>query len=366
MPVTASDTITFRGLSRATLARQLLLERAKLPVAQAVERVGPLQAQDPWPPFVALWTRLEGFERQELLQALHDRSVVRATFLRATLHIVGAADFAAQRGAIVPVLTKGVKLLGDRAAGLEQEPVLAAARELLEQAPRTFAELRELLEERFPTVNDRALGHTVRMLLPLVMEPTDDAWGFARVSRFALAEPWLGMRLADDETPDELVLRYLAAFGPATAADIQTWSGLKGMAAVLKRLRPDLLVLRSEAGKELFDLPDAPRPADDTPAPARLLPPFDSLLLAHADRSRLIDDEHRSVVVSKNLRVAATMLVDGRVEGTWAASRTTRAAKLDLRPFGKLTKHARAELEAEGARLLEFTDPGLSHEVQTV
>ena len=149
-------------------------------------------------------------------------------------------------------------------------------------------------------------------------------WGFPPVADFTLADAWLGEPLATDDAPEPLVLGYLAAFGPATAADAQTWSGLTGIKPVLERLRPQVRVFRDERGRELFDLPAAPRPDDDVPAPPRFLPEFDNLVLSHADRTRVLADEHRGFVVTKNLRVRATFLWDGFACGTWALSGRSR------------------------------------------
>lgn len=351
----AGDVITERELGRATLARQLLLERQELPVVTAVERVAGLQAQEPKPPFIGLWSRLVGFRREDLLGALRERAAVRGTAMRGTLHLVGAGDLGPFRSAVAAVLEPVVSRLGDRAEGLDIPKVRDEARRLLAGRALTFNELRPLLVEAFPEVNDRALGYTARMYLPLVMAPTDDRWGFPRDSAFTLAEEWLGGALATG-TADALAVRYLAAFGPASAADFGAWSGLARPGEVFERLRPELRAFRTGAGKEIFDLPDAPRPGGEVPAPVRFLPEFDNLVLAHADRGRLIDDDHRSLVTTKNLRVKATFLVDGRVAGTWTAARKRKVATLTLSPFGKLPRRAVKELTAEGERLLRFVE----------
>jgi hypothetical protein len=350
-------TLTTKQLNRATLARQLLLERVEISVPDAVAQLGGLQAQEPKPPFIGLWTRLAEFQESELQQALLDRAVVRATMMRGTLHLATAADYGAFRAPLQTVLSRGMtSALRDRAEGLEPEAVLPVARELLEERPRTFDELRTLLQGAFPHVNHRALGFAVRMLLPLVMVPTGDRWAFPRVADFTLAESWLGRPVATDEAPEDLVLRYLAAFGPASAADMQTWSGLQGIKGVLDALRPRLASFTDEGGRELFDLPEAPRPDEATPAPPRFLPEFDSLLLAHADRTRVISDEHRPAVVTKNLRVRATFLIDGFVRGTWEIKRSRRRAALTITPFRPLSKRDTGALTAEGGSLLRFTD----------
>jgi hypothetical protein len=352
----ATETLSLRALNRATLARQLLLARQRVPVVDAIELLGGLQAQEPRPPFGALWSRLEGFERDQLGQALHAHEVVRGTLMRGTLHLASAGDYCAFRSALAPVLEQGLRMLGDRAAGLDVGAVVPVARALLETEPRTFTELRGLLLERFPEVNERALGFTVRMLLPLVMVPTGDPWSFPSVSRFTLADEWLGTGLVEQGSTEALVRRHLAAFGPATTADVQSWSGLKGLGKVLDALRPELVVFRDVRGRELFDLPGAPRPDEDVDAPARLLPEFDSLLLAHADRTRIVADEHRSRLVTKNLRVRPTYLVDGMIEGTWTIERTRAVATLVLAPFTAAPKRAKA-LREEADGMLRFLEP---------
>jgi hypothetical protein len=356
----ATETLSLRGLNRATLARQLLLARERVGVAEAVDRLGGLQAQEPKPPFAALWSRLDGFAPDELRAALDGREVVRGTLMRGTLHLVSAGDFGAFRAALQPALAQGLRALGDRAKGLDVDAVLPVARGLLQAAPRTFSELRALLLEEFPDSNERALGFAVRMQLPLVMVPTGDPWAFPSVARFTLADEWLGSTLDDEPSSEPLVLRHLAAFGPSTAADIQSWSGLKGIAKVLDELRPKVVVMHDERGRELFDLPDAPRPGDGAESPLRLLPEFDSLLLAHADRSRLVADEHRGKLITKNLRVRAAFLVDGFVQGTWSTTRTRTAATLELAPFSPLAKRVQRQLSDEAESMLRFLEPDAS------
>lgn len=351
------DVLSARQLNRATLARQMLLERADVSPATAIERLAGMQAQEPRPPFIGLWSRLQEFRREDLHQTLLEREVVRGTLMRGTLHLFSAADYAAFRMAIQPVLDQGLKLLGDRAEGLNSDRVLPVARDLLRERPRTFAEIRSLLVEAFPEVNDRALGFTVRMQLPLVMTPVEHRWSFPANADFALAEDWLGGPLATGDATRELALRYLAAFGPASVADLQTWSGLPKMKPVLDALRPELAIFADERGRELFDLPDAPRPHVDTRAPVRFLPEFDNLLLSHADRTRVIADEHRNLVYQKgNLRLLSSFLVNGVVGGVWRVERKRKTATLRLTPFAPLTKPVKRELEWEGEALLRFIE----------
>jgi DNA glycosylase AlkZ-like len=319
-----------------------------------------MQAQEARPPFAGLWTRVEGFEREELADALRSRRIVRATLMRATLHLMSSRDYALLRAALAPAMTQAMGALGSRAKGLDVAKVLPVARALLDEEPRTFNELRALLAAEFPRVNERALGYSVRLHLPLVMVPTEDRWAYPSAARFTPADSWLAKPLSSDSAPEELVVRYLAAFGPATAADVQAWSGLKGMKPVLEGLRPRLQAFRDERGRELFDLPDAPRPEEDTPAPPRFLAEFDNLVLSHADRTRVLADEHRGVVVTKNLRVRATFLLDGFVRGTWEVERKKAAASLVITPFESLPRAAVKALVSEADALLRFLEEDAS------
>ena len=351
------DVLTRRRLNRATLARQMLLRRERGSVVEVVERLCGMQAQEPRPPFPGLWTRLDGFRREDLHRALHDRTVVRGTLMRGTLHLLSASDYIAHRMTLQPMLSKNLALLGTRAEGLAEEEVLRVAQALLAERPRTFGELRAALVEAFPGVNDRALGFTVRMRLPLVMIPTEDRWGFPADSRFGLAERWLGTAVSDEGNTEALVLRYLAAFGPAAAGDVQQWSGLQGIKPVLESLRPRLALFQDERGRTLFDLPDAPRPVAEIPAPPRFLPEFDNLVLSHADRTRVLADEHRHFILgAKNGRIPATFLVDGWVAGTWRVERKKQAATLAITPFAALPKSTAAALGEEGDALVRFLE----------
>ncbi|HEX3526882.1 MAG TPA: winged helix DNA-binding domain-containing protein [Thermoanaerobaculia bacterium] len=359
----ASPLLTTRQLNRALLARQMLLAREEagtVNVVEAVERLAGLQAQVPRPPFVGLWTRLAGFRREDLLSPLHRREIVRVTAMRGTLHLLSARDYVSLRGALQPGLTRGMQsILRERAAfdfaGLEKQ-----ARAFFSGAPATFDAFRDHLKARDPECDERAMAYAIRTHVPLVQVPTETAWGFPAAADFALADAWLGTPVSTDPAPAEaLVLRYLAAFGPATPGDAQVWSGLQGLREVFAALRPSLVTFRDERKRELFDLPDAPRPADPedmTPAPVRFLPEFDNLVLSHDDRTRIVADEHRPHVVTKNLQVRATFLVDGFVAGTWKTERKKKTAILLIEPFGPLAKATRRALEPEGDALLRFLE----------
>lgn len=227
----SASVLTTADLNRATLARQMLLERASgVGAVEAIQRLAGMQAQEPKHPFVGLWTRIADFDEHDLRDALHDHSVVRATLMRSTLHLLSAVDYAGLRMALQPPPSVALRVLGARAEGLDPERVIPAAKRLLECSPLTFDEIRARLQEQFPDVNDRALGYAVRTLLPLVMVPDDDArWGFGRAVPFTLAESWLDAPLvAGDAAVRALVRRYLGAFGPAGAKDVQAWSGVAG------------------------------------------------------------------------------------------------------------------------------------------
>lgn len=365
--------LTRRELNRATLARQMLLERASgVGVVEAVERLAGMQAQEPKHPFAGLWTRLADFDESALRSALLEREVVRATLMRSTLHLLSAADYAALRMALQPPMSVALRLLGARAQGLEPDEVVPAARALLAGSPLAFDEIRARLHEQFPAVDDRALGYAVRTLLPLVMVPAGGGarWGFERTVRFALADEWLSEPLAErDVATRALARRYLGAFGPASAQDLQAWSGVGGMRAVLDAMRDELVAFTDEGGRrELFDLPDAPRPDAGTPAPPRLLPEFDNVMLAWEDRSRVIADEHRPLVTTKNLRVRATFLVDGVIGGTWTITVKRRVAMLTLEPFAgtRTAKRALKDLQSEAERLVRLVEPDVKEHAVVV
>ena len=351
--------LTLRDLNRATLARQLLLAREKLTTEQAVSRLVALQAQLPRPPFLGLWTRLNGFDRTALHRALIERRIVRVTSLRGTLHLMTAADYLALRASLQPALDKGLEaILRERLSSFDRAAVTKATRAFLTKTPATFDDVRTHLAAKFPRSDQRAMAYAMRLTLPLVQVPAERPWSFEAAAGFALADEWLGRPIPMGSAPaDALVLRYLAAFGPATPADAQAWSALGGLRETFERLRPTLVTFRDERKRELFDLPDAPRPAAETPAPVRFLPEFDNLVLAHQDRTRVLADEYRSRVTTKNLQVRATFLVDGFVAGTWKCERKKQVATITLEPFATLTKKVLGALQEEGDAVLQFLEP---------
>ena len=348
------QSLSKRALNRATLARQMLLAREKAKPVAAVERLAGMQAQVPKPPFIGLFSRLAGFKRVDLRRAIEKREVVRATMMRGTLHLMSRRDYIAFRAPLQPMLTRGyVSVLRGR-ADFDVDTIVREARAFLDGQPHTFEEVRQHLIRKYPKYDERAMGYAVRMQLPLIQVPDDSTWSWPASSAFAIAESWLGEPIANDAKPHNLALRYLAAFGPASVADFQTWSGLPSMRAVFEELRPKLVTFRDERGRELFDLAKAPRPDEATPAPVRFLPEYDNLLLAHDDRSRVIADEHRQRVSTANLRILSTFLVDGFVAGAWSVEK--KAIKIE--PFVKLSKKARDEVQNEADALRRFMEDG--------
>ncbi|MFP2897371.1 winged helix DNA-binding domain-containing protein [Corallococcus sp. 4LFB] len=354
-----SDVLSQQALNRALLARQLLLTREKLTVPRAIEHLVGLQAQLARPPYLALWSRLQGFQRDSLTKLALKRELARGTMMRGTLHLMTAKDYLRYRGLFEPLLTAAMRsVLKERATALDLPALLATAKPFLEEQPRTFEKVRAHLLKHHVGGDERAMGFATRMLLPLVQVPEEGLeWGWPGNAGFTLAESWLGEELSTDDDASPLVLRYLAAFGPATVADMQAWSGIKPLKDAFEKVRGKLVEFRDEKKRVLFDLPKAPRPPEDTPAPVRFLPDFDNLILAHADRTRVVPEEHRALLSTKNLRVLNVFLVDGRTAGTWTTERKKGTATLVCNAFDALKKPVRDALVQEGEDLLRFSDP---------
>jgi hypothetical protein len=338
--------------------RQMLLERENATAIDAIGRLIGLQAQVPRPPFIGLWTRVRGFTRTELTDALRGRTAVRVTSMRGTLHVMTTADYVAMRGALQPMLSRGTQsILRGRGAELDMAALDTEGRNFFGKGAATFDALRDYLKTKHPGADERAMAYAIRTHVPLVQVPTDAVWAFPAAADFTLADGWLSTKVSTAATSAEvLVRRYLAAFGPATPADAQAWSGMGGLRDTFEKLRPTLVTFRDERKRELFDLPDAPRPDEDTVAPVRFIPDFDNLVLSHDDRTRIMAEAHRSRVTLKNLQVRATFLVDGIVAGTWKSERKRKAAVLVIEPFGAVARRTRAALEQEGEQLLAFLE----------
>ncbi|WP_242908967.1 winged helix DNA-binding domain-containing protein [Actinomadura terrae] len=346
-----------RALNRALLARQLLLDRHAMPALDAIEHLVGMQSQAPNPPYVGLWSRLEDFDFGELSALMTERRAARIVLMRGTLHLVSARDARALRPLTQVLLDNYLK--SPRAVPLREvdlAPVVALARTLLEEAPRSDKELRTLLAERWPDLDIDTLVWAVRCSLPLVQVPPRGVWGASGLARHTTLEAWLG-EPHPEPSVDEMVLRYLGAFGPASVQDVQQWSGLTRLGEVVERLLPKLRAFQDGNGRTLYDLPEAPRPDPETPAPVRFVPDFDNLLLSHADRARVITEEHRKRVFTVNGIIRATFLVDGFVHGMWKMERKRGAATLRLAPFTPVPEPARAALAEEADRLLAAAHP---------
>ncbi len=350
-----SEVLSLRTLNRATLARQGLLRRWDLSVPEAIERLVGLQAQTPHSWYVGLWTRLEGFRPEQAADLLVDRRLVRIALMRSTIHLVTARDCLALRPLVQPVIERTMaRSHGKRLTGVDISELVATGRELLEERPLTFADLGARLAQHWPDRDPAALAQAIRAWLPLVQVPPRGVWGRSGPIAHTTAEAWLDRPLDPDPSPEAMVLRYLAAFGPGTVQDAQTWSGLTRLREVFDRLRPRLVDFRDEQGRQLFDLPDAPRPGPETLAPPRFLPDYDNVLLSHADRGRIIGEEDRRRIWTSNGVVPGTVLVDGFVRGTWTIDRHRGGASLLIEPFAPLSKRDRDALSQEGLRLLAF------------
>jgi hypothetical protein len=361
-----ADLFDDRALNRATLARQLLLARTAAPADETIERLVGLQAQEPRDPYVALWSRLEGFRPEELSDLLAERRAVRTIVMRGTIHLVTARDCKALRPLFDGVAARvfGGTPFARNTAGVDKEELLAAARELLEQEPRTRADLGRLLAGRWPDVDPTSLANAVGYLMPGIQIPPRGLWGKTGRATWATTESWLGRRRVRAATPAEVVLRYLAAFGPASVRDATTWSGLTGLRAVFETVRARLVTFRSESGVELFDLPDAPRPDPETPAPVRFLPEYDNVLLGFHDRTRFRPEGLSPPFFTGEERTHGTVLVDGTVRGRWRLAQARRDARLRIEVGGKLTRAQSNEVVEEGDRLLTLLAPGAGHEVE--
>jgi hypothetical protein len=344
-----------RALNRALLDRQLLIERSTMSPAAAVAHLVGLQAQAVRPPHLALRARLRGFAPGDLDRLVADRSVVRLALMRSTLHVVTAADALPLRALLADLLRRvGHGQFGRQLAGVDLAELAEAGTALVQGQPLTFAELGQQLAARWPDRDPNALAQTVRNLVPLVQVPPHGLWDAAGPPRHTTAEQWLGRTLPEDVRVEDYVLRYLAAYGPASVRDMQKWSGLARLAGVVGRLADQLRTYRDPEGTLLFDLADQDPPDPDRDVPVRYLPDFDVVLLSHADRRRIIADEHRPRVFSSGGVIRATVLVDGFVQGRWRLERTGTAAALVVEPFGPLPRRARSALAEEGQGLLQL------------
>jgi hypothetical protein len=339
----------------------LLLRRHEVSAFGTIGHLVGLQAQAPDPPYVGLWTRLAGFLPETLSRMILDRQAVRVALMRNTVHLVTAEDCLKLRPLVQPIIGRNLYSGNPQRAAVEKidaAELIAAGRALLEEQPLTAGELGGLLRERWPDQDPAALARAIRNLVPLVQVPPRGVWGESGPAAHTTVEAWLGRGMDPDLSPEEMVVRYLGAFGPASVKDAQTWSGLSRLRGVFEQLRPRLRTFSDQEGTELFDLPEAPRPDPEVPAPVRFVAAFDNLILSHADRSRVVAAEHRRAIASRNGMVPATFLVDGFVRGTWKVVRERGEATLEIGPFEHLPKQDREGLAEEGERLLGFVTDG--------
>jgi hypothetical protein len=359
-------TLNNRALNRALLERQQLLRRVNRTAAEEIEHLVGQQAQIPTTPYVGLWSRLVDFEASELSDLIERRLAVRASLLRATIHLVTARDYLAIRPLVAPPLQREVLANStygrERLAGIDVEAVIDAGRELTRDEPLSVSELAPRLATRWPDRDPAALAHLVRVLMPGVHATPRGLWGRTGQPKLTSIETWLGAEGLETATRDHtlridgLILRYLAAFGPATPADAMNWSRIPSLGEVFERLRPSLRTYRDSNGRELFDVEDGTLPDPDTPAPPRFLPEYDNVGLGHADRSRILSKAQMRFLAELRWTVGG-LLVDGFFAGVWRARRQRNAASLEIQTFEPLAGADRAGVEEEGLSLLGFLAP---------
>ncbi|MGQ4361092.1 winged helix DNA-binding domain-containing protein [Streptomyces sp. SAS_272] len=355
----AGPVLDARSLNRATLARQLLLRPAELSAKAAVEHLLGLQAQNVKPPYYALAARLDGFAAEHLSGLMADREVVRIVSMRSTIHTHTADDCLTLRPLVQPARERELTTFRKGLVGVDLDRLAVLARDLVEDEPRTMGQLREALTEEWPDADPQSLAVAARCRLPLVQVTPRGLWGRSGQVALTTAEHWLGRPAQAAPAVDAVVLRYLAAFGPASVKDMQTWAGLTRLREAFERLRPQLSAFRDERGVELFDLPEAPRPDPETPAPPRFLPEFDNLLLSHADRGRVVPPEYWGRSWQGN-QAYCTLLVDGFLAGVWRLERDA----LVVEPFGRLTGAQKRDVLAEGERMLAVMHPEEAYDIR--
>lgn len=354
-----------RALNRATLARQLLLDHADLPVLDAVAHLCGLQAQEPQEPYVGLWSRLRAFDPAGLSDLLTGRSVVRTHLMRRTVHLLTADDALAWRSRHDAMLRQ--RVLGTyrrELDGIDLDELAAAGRAVMaDDEPRSMTGLARALAERWPAPGPRALGEMlVAALVPMAQLPPRGLWRTKAGVRNVPLSSWLGREIdpptedGSDPVGQALVRRYLAAFGPAASADLRAWCGLAGLPAAVAAIREELVTFRDERGRELLDLPGMPRPDPDTPAPVRFLPAFDNALLGYHDRGRIVDDAHRGLSVAG----ARVVLVDGRVAATW----NVEAGTVNVTPLRRFSSIERTAVAEQGEELASFLSDRESRRVR--
>jgi Winged helix DNA-binding domain len=353
------ETLSRRALNRALLQRQGLLQRSDLPVVTALERLVGLQAQAPNAPYIGLWTRLTAFHAEALAELIVERSAVRAPLMRGTIHLVTAPDCLVLWPVVEPARQASFMAtpFGRNLAGLEIDAVIEAGCNALERMARTRAELGLLLAQRWPDRDPISLAYAVTYLTPVVQAPPRGVWGANGQATWTTVESRLGRRPDSVPDLDAMILRYLAAFGPASVADMQWWSGVRGLRLAVERLRSRLRVFEDETGRELFDVPNAPLPDPNTLAPPRFLPEYDNVLLGHANRKRILPANNLPPLPPGRGGVKGTVLIDGFFGATWKIEMEVERAKLVINPLEPLSSGDTEAVTAEGEALLAFAAP---------
>lgn len=363
----SGDVLTTRALNRALLARQLLLARVRESPAATIERLVGMQAQAPNLPYVGLWARLEDFATDSLSRLITARKAVRMSLMRNTIHLVTARDAFRLKPLFHELAHRGYmhgSPWGRNVTPAELETIAAAGRDIMSERPRTVAELARILGERFPGRDAQAMAYGVRYTVPLVFTPPRGVWQGKGPVTLTTFDAWLGRPPGPALRPEDVVLRYLAAFGPASPADMRAWSGL-ALRTSFDKLRPKLVTFRDERGNELFDVPRAPRPSADTLAPVRLIPDYDNILLAHADRSRIMPSGRHLGMFSSNGVMQGAVLVDGFVRAMWVPRRVKSTTTLEISPFERaLARADKTSIEAEANALVRFLAPDDRHEIR--
>ena len=356
-----------RALNRATLDRQLLLERSAMSVPAAVDHLVGVQAQTPHTWYTGLWSRLEAFDPVAVGELLERRELVRVVLMRSTLHLVTPEDVAGLRTWVQPVLDRDLfrnQTHGKPIAGVDVEALVAAARAALADGPLTNKRLGEILAPMWPDCPPATLVYAVRNQLPLVQVPPRGVWGRSGSIAHATAEAWVGERAASALEPSRVILCFLAAFGPASVRDLQIWSGLTRLREVVEPMRSQLHTFRDEHGVELFDLPDARLPDELTPAPPRFLSDFDNVVLSYADRARITTEPYWLPAHRQQRPAPQLLLVDGFTAADWTVDEGEDAATLTVRPYDAFGDDDAAAIVTEGMSLLRFLAPNAaSHEV---
>lgn len=382
-------TLSLKRLNRALLERQLLLRRSTMSPLEAIEHLAGIQAQAPMPPYYALWSRLEDFQPDSLADLLSKRQAVRIALMRSTIHLVSARDARLFRRTLAPMLERSIiSFNGKKLVGVDLEQLASATIKLAAEKPVTFEELGKHLQQEWPEHAPSVLSSSARNLVPLAQIPPRGLWGQGGAARHVPLEHWLengahhseadgfgdeheypvsadipsGLLESDtDADVKSMLFRYLSSFGPASIKDMQAWSGMTRLKPYIQQWAAELECFQDEAGNELYDLPGAPLPPEDTPAPPRYLSEFDNMLISYHDRSRILPAAYKPKIITINGLVRSTFLTDGFVSGTYSIEENKESATLRLQPFEPISSADLELLREEGDRLLEFAAPDKQH-----